>query len=92
VLVPVSAHGSASERNCALASTMRLTMPNNQKVLRASRSMRVTITASPGTRPLSILRSSRRSLWAPVTFSRKSWCNPRPVAAQAGHRASARRC
>jgi hypothetical protein len=27
VLVPVSAHGSARDRNCALASTMRLTMP-----------------------------------------------------------------
>jgi hypothetical protein len=28
VLVPVSAHGSASERNCALASTICLTMAN----------------------------------------------------------------
>ena len=36
VLVPVSAHGSASERNCALASVMRLTMANRSKVLRAS--------------------------------------------------------
>jgi hypothetical protein len=36
VLVPVSAHGSASDRNCALVSTMRLTMPNRSKVLRAS--------------------------------------------------------
>jgi hypothetical protein len=35
VLVPVSAHGSVSERNCALASTMRLTMANRSKVLRA---------------------------------------------------------
>src|SRR6266446_9570837 len=26
VLVPVSAHGSANDRNCALASTMRLTV------------------------------------------------------------------
>ena len=42
VLVPVSAHGSAKDRNCALASTMRLTMPNRSKVLRASRSIRVT--------------------------------------------------
>jgi len=46
VLVPVSAHGSA--RNCALASTMRLTMPNRSKVLRASRSMRVAVATSPG--------------------------------------------
>jgi hypothetical protein len=37
VLVPVSAHGSASERNCAFASAMRLTMPNRSKVLRARR-------------------------------------------------------
>jgi len=34
VLVQVSAHGSAKERNCALASTMRLTMANRSKVLR----------------------------------------------------------
>ena len=38
VLVPVSAHGSANDRNCALASTMRLTMPNSSKLLRARRS------------------------------------------------------
>ena len=31
VLVPVSAHGSAKDRNCAFASTMRLTMPNKSK-------------------------------------------------------------
>jgi hypothetical protein len=43
VLVPVSAHGSAKDRNCASASTMRLTMPNRSKVLPASRSTRVTI-------------------------------------------------
>jgi len=48
VLVPVSAHGSAKDRNCALTSTMRLTMPNRSKVLRARRSMRVTVTTSPG--------------------------------------------
>jgi hypothetical protein len=35
VLVPVSAHGSASERNCGLASTICLTMANRSKVLRA---------------------------------------------------------
>jgi hypothetical protein len=33
VLVRVSAHGSASERNYALASAMRLTMANRSKVL-----------------------------------------------------------
>ena len=38
LLVPVSAHGSASERNCALASTIRLTMANRSKALRAKRS------------------------------------------------------
>jgi len=70
VLVPVSAHGSANDRNCALASTMRLTMPNRSKVLRARRSIRVTVTTSPGARALRSLRSSRRSLCAPVTFSR----------------------
>jgi hypothetical protein len=40
-LVPVSAHGSASDRTCALASTICLTMANRSKVLRASRSIRV---------------------------------------------------
>jgi len=47
--------------------TMRLKMPNKSKVLRASRSIRVTVTTSPGARALS---SSRQSLCAPVTFSR----------------------
>jgi hypothetical protein len=32
--------------------------------------MRVTVTTSPGTRASSNLKSSRRSLCAPVTFSR----------------------
>jgi hypothetical protein len=31
-----------------LASTIRLMMPNKSKVLRASRSIRVTVTTSPG--------------------------------------------
>ena len=48
VLVPVSAHGSAKDRNCALASTICLTMANRSKVLRARRSIRVTVTTSPG--------------------------------------------
>jgi hypothetical protein len=48
VLVPVSAHGSTSDRNCAFASTICLTMANRSKVLRARRSMRVTVTTSPG--------------------------------------------
>jgi hypothetical protein len=67
---PVSAHGSAKDRNCALASTMRLTMPNRSKVLRASRSIRVTVTTSPGASLPSIRLSSRRSARATVTFSR----------------------
>ena len=48
VLVDVSAHGSASDRNCPPASTMPLTMANGPKVERASRSIRVTVTTSPG--------------------------------------------
>ena len=48
VLLVLSAHGSAKDRNCALASTMRLTMPNKSNVLRARRSIRVTVTMSPG--------------------------------------------
>jgi hypothetical protein len=43
VLVPVSAHGSASERNCASASTICSTIANRSKVLRARRSMLVTV-------------------------------------------------
>jgi hypothetical protein len=42
VLLVLSADGSAKDRNCALASTMRLTMANRSKVLRARRSIRVT--------------------------------------------------
>ena len=45
----------------ALASTMRLTMLNRSKVLRASRSIRVTVTSSPSSRCSSIRRSSRGS-------------------------------
>ena len=55
VLVPVSAQGSASERNCASASTMRLMMAKRSKVDRASRSIRVTATTSPAARSFSIL-------------------------------------
>ena len=40
MLVDVSAHGSASDRNCAPASTMHLTIANRSKVERASRSTR----------------------------------------------------
>ena len=36
------------ERNCALASTICLTMANRSKVLRARRSMRVTVTTLAG--------------------------------------------
>jgi hypothetical protein len=48
VLVDVSAHGSASDRNCPPASTICLTMANRSNVERASRSIRVTVTTSPG--------------------------------------------
>ena len=68
--VPVSAHGSAKDRDCASTSTIRLTMLNRSKVLRASRSMLVTVTTSPGASLSSIRRSSRRSGRAPVAFSR----------------------
>jgi hypothetical protein len=50
VLLVLSAHGSAEDRNCALASTLRLTMANRSKVLRARRSIRLTVTTSPGGR------------------------------------------
>jgi hypothetical protein len=40
VLVAVSAHGSASDRDCPLALTICLTMANTSKVERASQSMR----------------------------------------------------
>ncbi len=46
-LVELSAHGSANDRNCPPASTIRLTMLNRSNVERASRSIRVTVTASP---------------------------------------------
>ena len=50
--------------------TICLTMANRSKVERASRSMRVTVTTSPGATAFSSFRSSRRSARAPVTFSR----------------------
>ena len=46
------------------------TMPNRSKVRRARRSIRVTVTTSPGASLPSMRRSWRRSLCAPVTFSR----------------------
>ena len=64
VLVLVSAHGSASDRNSALASTIRLTISNRSKVPRARRSIRVTVTTSPGASLPSIRLSSRRLLYS----------------------------
>ena len=65
VLVVLSAHGSAKDRNCALASTMRLTMPN-RCYRRGGQS------ASPhhvaGGKLAGIRLSSRRSARAPVTL------------------------
>ena len=56
VLVPVSAHGSASDRNWGLWSPRcALTIANKSNVLRPSRSMRVTVTTSPGASRSSIL-------------------------------------
>jgi hypothetical protein len=54
VLVDVSAQGSASDRNCPPASTMRLTMAKRSKVERARRSIRVAVTTSPGARSFSM--------------------------------------
>lgn len=65
VLVAVPAHGSAKERNYALASIMRLTMAKRSKVLRARRSMRAIVTTLPAASPPSIQLSSRRSYQVP---------------------------
>jgi hypothetical protein len=65
VLVPVSAHGSAKESKFASCVRDSLHNVEKSKVLRARRSIRVTITTSPAGSRLSI----RRKL-APVTFSR----------------------
>jgi hypothetical protein len=59
------------------------------ELLRAIRSILVTVTTSPGPMALSIFNSSRRSARAPVTFSRYICVHP---TAQAAHRASAPRC
>ena len=42
-------------------------LPRPSNVLQSSRSMRVTVTTSPGVRSASIRRSCRRSAFAPVT-------------------------
>jgi hypothetical protein len=74
-LVPVSTHGSANERNCAPASTIRLTMTNRSKVERARRSIRVTVTTWPGAIPLRSFsklasgRRARRSISASLSTS-----------------------
>ena len=70
ILVPVSARGSARDRNCSPASVICLTIANRSNVGRARRQ-----SASPSpTSPASILRSirpsSRRSARAPLAFSR----------------------
>ena len=50
------------------ASTICLTMANRSKIERASRSIRVTVTTSPGVRAFSSFNSSRRSGRAPLTL------------------------
>jgi hypothetical protein len=80
VLVAVSAHGSASDRNCPPASTICLTMANRSKVERAKRSIRVTVTTSPRDTAFSIRRSSRRSAFAPLALPAGS-----PTPARAAH-------
>jgi hypothetical protein len=51
---------------------MRLTMPTSSKVLRASRSIRVTVTTSPGASWSSKRRSDARSAFAPLATSRNT--------------------
>jgi uncharacterized membrane protein YfcA len=53
-----------------LALVLAVRLANRSKVERASRSIRVTVTTSPGARAFRSLSSSRRSARAPVTFSR----------------------
>jgi hypothetical protein len=64
VPVGVSAHGSANDRNCALASTMRLTMPKQIEGAAGEAVNPRHSHPSPGARRSSILRSWRRSLCA----------------------------
>jgi hypothetical protein len=93
VLVPVSAHGSAKDRNCALASTICLTIPNRSKVLRARPSIRVTVTRRRGRdgRACGEARAGRRAHPSPFTIDV-------PVGASGGaqllscHRPSGRSC
>ena len=66
VLLVLSAHGSAKDRNCALASTMRLTMPNRSKVLRARRSIRVTVRLNRTSDVPDDLRANFEELGEPV--------------------------
>ncbi len=70
VLVDVSAHGCAGDRNGPPVSTISLTMANKSKVEQDSRSIRVTVTPSPGPIAFRSFNNSRRSGPAPVTFSR----------------------
>jgi hypothetical protein len=71
VLVAVSAPWLRQRAELPPASTICLTMANRSKIERASRSIRVTVTTSPGVRAFSSFNSSRRSGRAPLTFSRK---------------------
>ena len=70
VLVVVSAQGSASDRSCPPASAICLTMANRSNLERATRSIRVTVTPSPGPSTFSIRSNSRRVGCAPLAFSR----------------------
>ena len=93
VLVPVSAHGSANERNCAPASTICFD-DSEQVEGRAGKAGR-SASLSPhrrerGVSAASTVRAGRAARRSPSRG--KSWCNPRRVAAQAARRASARRC
>ena len=58
----MTSRGSSTDRAgliCFPNATIRLTMANRSNVLRASRSMRGTVTTPPGSRASSSLRSSR---------------------------------
>jgi hypothetical protein len=67
----VSAQGSANERNCALASTIRLTMPNRSTVPREAANLRHRhhVTGGEPVEHLVKLAAVERA-HAPVAFSR----------------------
>ena len=72
----VSVHGSASEWIRPLASTICLTIANRSKVLRPSRSMRVTVITSPGLMAFNSGKSCAGRPAPPVNFPRQILLHP----------------